>query len=73
MRNYTTQEILLNTDRMPGLSSEEDLNEAIAFLKEYIRMRDIYLSAFFHEPVGQTLESKIDGLNRTKRMRGFEV
>ena len=71
MKNYTIEEVLLNTNRMPGLSSQEDINLAIKWLEDYIVMRDIYLNAFFHEPVGLTLESKIDGLKHTKKMRGF--
>lgn len=63
---------LLNTSQMPGLSSKEELDKAIAFLQEYIRIRDIYLGVFYHDPAGKTLESKIDQLQKTKRMRGLE-
>ncbi len=71
--SYTMHDTLLNTDRMPGLSSKEEIDKAIAFFQEYIRIRDIYLGVFYNDPAGQTLESKIDALQKTKRMRGFDL
>ena len=44
----------------PGHCSEKEIADVKKYLADYIAIRDIYVKAMDHEPVGLTLESNMD-------------
>jgi len=61
-----TAATLIKVAHAPGLCTLEEIDAAVAFLTEYKAYRDMYKAAYHHDPVGLTLESKLDDLDYYK-------
>lgn len=59
------KELLEKCTNTPGLATLEELLEYRKFLGEYINMRNLYRDSHANiDPIGFTLESKIDRADR---------
>lgn len=58
MNNIKTS--LKNFNQSPGTCKIDEIVEVEKFIKEYIKIRDIYKSVYGNDPIGLTLEHKID-------------
>jgi hypothetical protein len=47
----------------PGFCTKLELTRVKKFILKFIEIRDIYKLATNHDPIGQTLESKLDCIN----------
>lgn len=56
--------MLLRVAQQPGLCTKEEIARASEFLEEYVTYRDLYRSVYGTDPVGWTLESRLDELKR---------
>lgn len=56
--------ILSKFANSPGLCSIDELKEVELFINTYIELRDLYKESFNNEPIGLTLESKLDIINK---------